>query len=159
MIVIGIDPGLTGGCAVWDGESMHCTLMFTVGKTVNTRKLYEWIIDLVGDEFDEADVNLFAIEKQFSKRIESEKGKITNHSNFGRQHAIAQLNEWPAQIVAPKDWKAKMLANTDKGKEAAIAYCNNRYPYIDLTPGKRRVPCDGMADAVCICDYARFHLV
>jgi crossover junction endodeoxyribonuclease RuvC len=60
------------------------------------------------------------------------------------------------RYVEPRAWKEAILQGTEKDKEAAIAWCRANYPNVNLlmTP-RARVPHDGVADALCLCEYAR----
>lgn len=64
----------------------------------------------------------------------------------------------PYRLVTPQAWKKRVLAGTTKDKDAAISFVRRAYPTIDLTPGKKRTPHDGIADAVCLAEWGRQEL-
>ena len=64
----------------------------------------------------------------------------------------------PYRLVTPQAWKKQVLAGTTKDKDAAISFVRRAYPHVNLTPGAKRKPHDGMADALCIAEFGR-HLM
>ena len=73
---------------------------------------------------------------------------------FGKILGMLETMGVAHQLVRPRAWKGAVLAGTKKDKGAAISYVRCKYPKIDLMPGTCRKPHDGIADAVCIADYA-----
>ena len=61
----------------------------------------------------------------------------------------------PYRLVTPQAWKKTVLAGTTKDKSAAVQFCRRAFPGVSLTPGRKRVPHDGMADALCLAEYGR----
>jgi crossover junction endodeoxyribonuclease RuvC len=66
----------------------------------------------------------------------------------------------PAKAKLPPDAtaaqkKAASAANKKAGKDAAIGWCRRAYPSVSLIPEGCRVPHDGIADSLCIAEYAR----
>jgi crossover junction endodeoxyribonuclease RuvC len=73
---------------------------------------------------------------------------------FGKILGMIETMGISHQLVRPRAWKRTVLAGTKKDKAAAVSYVRRKYPMIDLMPGTCRKPHDGIADAVCIADYA-----
>ncbi len=46
-----------------------------------------------------------------------------------------------------------MLGPCKDGKQESVRYIKNKYPEVDLTPGRMVKPSDGIADAICIAEY------
>lgn len=63
----------------------------------------------------------------------------------------------PFVAVDPRRWKNAVLTGTDKSKEAAIQFALKRFPDINLMPGRKRTPHDGIADAACIAEWVHSH--
>ncbi len=62
----------------------------------------------------------------------------------------------PHLAVTPQAWKKAVLAGTARDKAAAIAFATRRFPGVPLLATPRsRTPHDGVADAVCLAEYAR----
>jgi crossover junction endodeoxyribonuclease RuvC len=74
----------------------------------------------------------------------------------GILHGIIRTFGIPLYVVTPQIWKKEILQGTDKSKQAAIDYCLRAYPNVKLFRTERsRTYDDGMADALCIAEYAK----
>ncbi len=62
----------------------------------------------------------------------------------------------PYEIVRPRKWQTTILSGVEGAdtKARSVLKCQRQFPTIDLTPGRRRVPMDGIADAACMALYA-----
>lgn len=85
-------------------------------------------------------------------------------SDTGYTALVASLKFWraafgrvPLTLVHPRTWQAAIIGNvagaTTKAK--SIKWTRVFVPSLDLMPGKRTVPSDGLSDAACIAEYAR----
>ena len=74
---------------------------------------------------------------------------------FGLVIGVCEALGIPYRLVTPQAWKKVVLAGTAKDKDAAISFVRKAYPGVDLTPGRKRTPHDGMADAICLAEYGR----
>jgi crossover junction endodeoxyribonuclease RuvC len=75
---------------------------------------------------------------------------------WGHLHAVASL-VWrgiPIWTPTPQRWQTILADVSGEGKARAIAFASQRLPGLDLTPGRRRRPHDGIADAACIALWA-----
>ena len=152
MIVIGIDPGKKGGVVMLD--SVYCA-------GVNN---FSCIMpdSLVGFAMSIKEAVLCEGKSEgvvaYVELVHSMPGQgVTSMFNFGKGFGeilgvLAALNI-RTELVSPQKWKRAVLAGTDRDKAAAIRFVQENYPAIDLTPGRCRVPQDGIADAVCIAHY------
>lgn len=148
MLVIGIDPGLSGAIAVL-GDERGVLKLPVIDKDIDIIQVRDWLLDGFTDGFD-----LAVIEKVGAMP----KQGVVSMFRFG--HATGELTGMiktmgiPLVKATPQQWKKVVLAGTAKDKDAAIAYCRLRYPDLSLLPTSRsRVPDDGMADAVCVAEY------
>tara|TARA_R110000824_G_scaffold208765_4_gene394586 strand:- start:96 stop:614 length:519 start_codon:yes stop_codon:yes gene_type:complete len=65
----------------------------------------------------------------------------------------------PLITVHPKTWQKKVLRDVPgEGKGRSILAAQSRFPDFDLTPGRKRKPHDGLADALCLCLYGMSEL-
>lgn len=84
---------------------------------------------------------------------------VTSMFNFGKAYGeligTIKCSGYAYLLVRPQDWKKEVLAGTDKDKAAAIDFCTHFYPEINLIPGRKKTPQDGIADAVCLAEYGK----
>ena len=154
MNYIGIDPGKSGGIAIIDTEinSTHVTPVILSGKDIDAFAISKWIIHILKGRN-----NVVAcIEKVHAMPGQG----VTSMFKFGFvtgvMHGIIRTLGIPLHLVTPQAWKKEILAGTPKDKDAAIDYCRRVYPNVNLlaTPRSRK-PHSGMADALCIAEYAK----
>lgn len=154
MIYLGIDPGLSGGLAAL---STICTFtgfprpMPLAGGEIDALNIAETVTDL-----RMADDVIVCVEAVHSMP----KQGVASTFKFGKGYgmvlgALAAVSA-RTELVTPQAWKKAILAGTAKDKDAAIAWCRRAYPSVNLLATERsRVPHDGIADALCIAEYAR----
>jgi len=76
----------------------------------------------------------------------------------GAIHGLLAAKDIKTVVCYPVRWKNRVLAGTDKSKQAAIDFCRLRFPEISLLATSRsKKPHDGIADALCLSEYARVH--
>lgn len=147
MSVIGIDPGQSGGVACLDSDLAEGIPMPLAGKEVDGRELAAWIflrkptlvvIEKVGAMPGQGVVSMF----QFGR-------------NFGAIIGVVEALGLPYRFVTPQAWKREVLSGTSRDKTAAIEHVHRTYPSVDLCPGRKRSPHDGIADAVCLAEWGR----
>ena len=151
---VGIDPGATGGVAVLSKDRAEAIPMPTVAGEI-------WILE-IARLLKELSPGLVVLEKaqpmRKGGRVQGVTSAFTYGMGFGAIRGMLETLEIPHRLVTPQAWKKVVLAGTAKDKDAAINFVRRAYPAIDLTPGRKRVPHDGMADAVCIAEYGRVTL-
>jgi len=61
----------------------------------------------------------------------------------------------PYEVVRPRIWQKVVLCGIEGAdtKVKSVLKCQRRLPDLDLTPGKKRKPHDGLADAACMALY------
>ena len=144
MIVIGIDPGQTGGIAIIRDGDVTCALpMPVIEKGLDAKAIRDVIhvADFVVME------KVSAMPKQ---------GMVSTFHfgvGYGMLQGIILTLGIPLRLVTPQAWKKEILAGTTKDKAASIDYCKRVYPYINLIPKGHRKPHDGIADAILIADF------
>ena len=158
MIVIGIDPGKKGGVCVLSktpgrtNDGKFC--MHNEGEAV----IMPCLKGLVDYFVHEHVMRHYSGGIAYVENVHAMPGQgVTSMFNFGKGFGeilgvLAALNI-RTELVSPQKWKRAVLAGTDRDKAAAIRFVQENYPDIDLTPGRCRVPQDGIADAVCIAHY------
>lgn len=143
--IVGIDPGLSGGIAIWSGGNLSEAFAMPVIKGAGLN------LHQIANALDNAD--LVVIEKATAMPGQG----VTSMFSFGLVYGVLQGlcagKKIPFEIVTPQSWKKQILAGTQKDKAAAIDYCTRNYPNISLIPEGCRKPRDGIADAICILLY------
>lgn len=155
MRIAGIDPGLKGA-AVLIAPGEYAALRMPVaadGKSIDGATLGAWLLVQEPD--------LVIVEKLGARNMFAAGGKAIrkagNEFRFATGYGVIigalQVMGLPYKLVQPMVWKARVLAGTDMGKQAAIDFVAREYPQIDLTPDRCRSPQDGIADAACLAVY------
>jgi len=152
MNIIGIDPGKSGGIASINATGQASgDVMPIIGKEIDGHELARILTATAPD--------LVIIEKVGAARVNGRPqggtSMFTFGTGYGRLLGVCEALGIPYRLVTPQAWKKRVLAGTAKDKGAAIAFVKRAFPMVDLTPGKKRVPHDGIADAVCLAEYGR----
>ena len=152
MIVIGIDPGKRGGVAMLDsvycGGVDHFSRMMPDSPVGFAMSIKEAVLCE-----GKSEVVVAYVELVHSMPKQGVASTFSFGKGFGEILGVLAALNIRTELVSPQKWKRAVLAGTDRDKAAAIQFVQENYPYIDLTPGRCRVPQDGIADAVCIAHY------
>jgi len=149
MFILGIDPGLKGGLALIDdtGSIRYIGQTQVAGKEIVVRRFVELITGY--------SVPVMAVmEKVHSMPRQSSQSTFRFGEGYGKIKGILETLNTRYELVHPQTWKKEILHGTDKSKQAAIEWVNRVYPGVDLRQGKK-VPSDGIADALCLAEYGR----
>ena len=147
MRVAGIDPGKDGGVAIrCPNGSWVAFPIPLVGKDIGVAQ--------IADELCSLNVTRVVIERQQSMPKQGLVSTFTIGRNYGMLLGMLAARQIPFVEITAQQWKGRILKGTKKDKPAAISYANRIAPSVDLTPGKRTTPHDGMADAICMAEYA-----
>ena len=163
-LIIGIDPGLDGGIAFWydrlpDGIQAIPMPTFESSKGKKTIRVIDLaaIRNIILSKLA-IGVNPFAIiEKVHSFPGQGVASSFTFGEGYGAIQGILVGLRISYCKVTPQKWMKTILAGYDtKGKKKpSVEYVKALHPWINLLPTKRsRKPHDGMADAICIAEYA-----
>lgn len=151
-MILGFDPGLGdampgGWCLLEDGKVYLAESMPAAGKIVDVPYVVRTVLgSCVGPD-------LVVVERQHGRPQDGVRSLNVCLPAYGQLLGMCQAMRWPLKIVDPKDWKNVILRGTMRDKAAACAYVATRHPTVDLRPGRRRKPHDGIADAVCITEW------
>ena len=153
-IFVGIDPGQKGGLAMIGQDLVRCTPMPLAGKAIDWAAVADWIARDGSTLF--MPPLLAVVEKVGAMPGQGVASTFKFGMNAGGIHGVLAAMHVPMRLVTPPAWKREVLAGTKKDKAAAIAFCRQRWPEISLLATERsRKPHDGMADALCLAEYAR----
>ena len=148
MIILGIDPGKSGGLCFWHGDgSGHTYPMPMRNSEVDVCRLQELII--------QHDPDLAFLEQQQSRARQRGQGIIMQ--NFGMLLATLILCDIPTAVVTPQMWQGALGLSGDKAEHIRFAERFTDVPYTaynnDGSPRANAGFHDGIADAVCIARY------
>ena len=163
MIFVGIDPGLDGALVALreDGSlhsqaSMPTTPGASKGRVVDVRALARHLLALPAPV-------VVAVEAMAGRPPGKMGGgsALTIGANWGRivgmldSLAVSHGHSIAYEIVQPQRWQREVCPGTGDPKGRAVSAALRLCPGLNLTPGKRTKPHDGLADAWCIAEWCR----
>ena len=150
MLVIGIDPGLSGAVAFVDGKhnSVVRTPTIQVGKRRQCDVVAMVKAIVIATQAHDADCRLAILEAVHSMPKQGVASSFSFGMGYGMWQGILAALGIPYQLVSPQTWKKVMLCDTDKSKGAAKLVASRMWP--DL--GKLT---DGEAEALLMAEYGR----
>lgn len=175
---IGIDPGLDGGLAFWVPRENLITATVIPLRVAGTSQkgadksevdvvaCMQWIGAQYKPTIMQTLVTTAVIEKVSAMPHQGVCSMFNFGMTFGKLTGMLEImaaasvskdgvGTFGALRVTPQTWKKLVLAGTQHGKGDAIAHVKNRFPHVNLLPTPRcRKPHDGMADAICMAEYA-----
>jgi len=163
-IYIGIDPGKDGALVVINEEGkVESSFMTgrdfttTIGKGTKREYLVSRMNYAVKCLQGKHNIKLAAIEKQSARPGQGVTSTFSTGYGYGLWVGVLSSNGIPFIEVRPKTWTSKILRDVPgEGKNRSVYAVMNRLPDLDLTPGKKRKPHDGLADAACLALYSMY---
>lgn len=163
MLVVGIDPGVTGAVAIARSRSGN-VFDFPLIETGTTKKRREIsplaLFDLMG-KIETLHRNLYGtdqplpmvfVERQQTRPTDGKVQAFTSGFNYGVILSVLPLAKFPCKIVTSVEWK-KHFKLMGKDKEASRAEAIRRFPMQE--PQLRRKKDHGRAEALLIAEYGR----
>ena len=157
-VVVGIDPGKDGALVAihFDGKIRRVELtkeQFTIPIGKGSRREYD--AAAMGNCLVELHavygIDLVVIEKQQAMPGQGSTSMFSIGLGYGLWLGAISTLGIPVQIVHPRTWQKRILRDVPgEGKGRAVLLCKQRLPELDLTPGRKRKPHDGIADAACM---------
>jgi len=160
-VFLGIDPGKDGAVVALneDGTVASSWLTardFTIRLGKGSKRDYtetrmamamEWLAN-------KYDVQLAVIERQWARPKQGVSSTFSSGYGYGLWKGILASKGIRFIEVSPNTWTSKILRDVPgDGKNRSVYAVMNRVPDLDLTPGKKRKPHDGLADACCLALY------
>jgi hypothetical protein len=161
-VVIGIDPGKTGGVAIlpvaWpEGEAEPAPVVFPLPYAPeDAQPAVSVLVDRVTRAYAEhvvvvvlalvEDVNSFGMGRQSAFVFGQGVGAIL---------AACELSKWPARRVRPVKWQSAIGATRKGGLVDPLGPVSRMFPGVPLVVGRGRKPHMGIVDALGIAAYAR----
>ena len=151
MKVLGIDPGLSGALALWDGESLTMLEIPTMKAQGRGREV-NW--PLLNEQWDE---NFFWADHVFLERVMSRPGEGVSSAFkfglvFGGLRGIIAAKLLPVTLVTPNVWKKHY--GIQASKEGAVRRATDLFPeHAGAFRGPKGGLRDGLAEAALIARY------
>lgn len=158
-LTVGIDPGLSGGVAALDGAGTVVGIwpMPVAGGEVHPAGLADLFRSLRCLDSHQ-DIGRVCLEKVAAMPKQGVSSTFTFGSGWGMVRGVCAALGIPVQLVPPTVWKKRVLLGFTHDKAGALQFCAGRWPTTDLVlPGCRK-PHDGIADALCLAEYARNYI-
>lgn len=157
-MIVGIDPGLSGGIAVLDkGKPVILAVMPSMAGLIQTREFARFF-----KEFDPANTKvIMELAQSFPKQ------GVASSFNYGRgfgnlEGALAAIG-LSYTLVRPHVWTKEIHMGIQKElppKQKSLIAVDRLFPGTDLKASARcRIPHDGLVDALLIAEYGRRKLV
>jgi crossover junction endodeoxyribonuclease RuvC len=160
MIYIGIDPGLEGGIVAINSRlAVVAAVPMPTAKQpthneIDVAKIAALLTEL---RLDHAGDLLVAIETLPYGRP-GQRGVASAQTmgvNYGMLRGCLETMGIPYFLVGAQRWQKEVCPGSGDPKLRSIAFCKKALPALDLTPGAKKKPHDGMADAACIAVWMR----
>lgn len=155
MTILGIDPGLEGGLAILDGDSVILEPMPTTDAGLDVVELSR-LLAHYAPQVTRAYLEMQQLRPQ-------QQGQFTIGRNFGKLEGALIINRVPYQLVRPADWSkqyAHGVTETDHNKRTKAIKDSRRmiaqrlFPGIDLRKTERSTTAhDGLVDSLLIAHY------
>ena len=160
-IVIGIDPGKTGGAVALDMDGKPIEWVAAnhpeEGYTVKTSKsaiyvpseMALWLAELK----DRYQILMVITEKQQARPMEGRSSILTTGYGWGLWVGILAALGVPYKVEPPGVWTKAVYGSTPRGtdrKARAVVTARERVPELPLTWGRKTKAHDGLADACCM---------
>ena len=157
MNVLGIDPGKAGAAVLLVGKEDHAVLAADdVVKGARWEAVHQQVTGWLRSMHASYPIDLAVLELHAGRPGEGAVSARTIGIGWGLWlGALSGLGIHTIMPTAAR-WTGVMLADLPgEGKERSIALCSAQLPHINLLPGRRRRPHDGIADAACLALYGR----
>jgi crossover junction endodeoxyribonuclease RuvC len=151
VIVVGVDPGKSGGIAAVGGEA---AIVFPMPES--SQAIFGMLFDLTKER--NYPVHVFMEKSQpMPKQGVSSVYSYGHHNGF-IEGCLTAL-KIPYTLIKPQAWQRTQHVGTDSKlelKARSVQACQRLFPSISLLPTSRcRKPSDGMAEALLIAEHGR----
>lgn len=154
-IVLGIDPGLSGGIAVMDEAGPIYVQKMPVISSDGKKVIDPGAIRDVIRKFrpHEGFEMVAVIEKVHAMPGQGVTSMFSFGFGYGVLVGVLSAMQVPIEHVRPQAWQKEVLGGIDSklGKKRAVVWALDRYPSLGKLP-------DGQADALAMAHYGRLRL-
>lgn len=146
MTLLGIDPGHAGALVWLDGPRVHRVELMPSTPKVGL-DLGAVLALLEQDRPDEV-----VVERAQAMPRQGVSSVFSYARDFGGLLGLLAALRIPHRTVPPATWHRALCGARGTGdpKAVALRVVRQRLPSLELTPGRRRVPHEGIVDAACI---------
>ncbi len=155
---IGIDNGTSGGLAIIQPNQINVMIIPLI-EVGGLRYIDAKEVNYILSQFK--DNSLVIYEQGAKNPYFGTIGNFSNGYHFGVIKTILEIGEFSNVCVTPKQWQKDMflgIRHLSKGdtKGASIETCKRLFPTVDLRrTSKCKKDHDGIADALCMAEWAR----
>lgn len=154
MIALGIDPGLSGAIVVLEESGPSVVVLAQIALD-DLDRVWWTPAPMAATLRELPRPDRVALEQVQTRGGQG--GQMWAAVRWGYLHAVCCLL-WPGASIwtpAASSWMASALRDQPgEGKARAVALVSSVLPGLDLTPGRRRKPHDGLADAGALALWA-----
>lgn len=159
--ILGIDPGVGGGIAVYDPIKKELVAAWAmpiikkqIGRSVERKVDTKQLAASVIDACVEYDICAIALEHVHSSPQMGVTSAFSFGQTFGRIEAVCDLCGPVVHLIRPAAWKQRMLVKGDKS-----ASVNAARVMFGVSPWFTKNSCDGVAEAALLAAYAAKDIV
>lgn len=154
MISLGIDPGRDGAAVLIEAHGRDLVVLGSLlwhdvcPKGWDPVLVRDALLDLFRDS-GHVRPDVIVLEKIAGRPGEGSVSSRTMGLGWGVLWSVCALTWGGVDLLTPtpQRWQAVLKDRPGDGKARAISLVSHLLPGLDLTPGRRRVPHDGLADA------------
>lgn len=162
MFFIGIDPGLTGGVAVIDAETVPIFVQpFKADDGEFNPHQFADILTDIRIQCSEKRMNMrlmAGVEKVHAMPGQGVSSMFKFGNTYGKILGVLAAKQVPYELITPQAWTKVMLAGENKadGKSRGANVAQRMWPELSLTISDRaKKPHSGMCDALLIAEFLR----
>jgi crossover junction endodeoxyribonuclease RuvC len=158
--ILAIDPGRDGAIACARGrEVLAAVLLADLHGGARWDVAHPLVTAALASIVAEHQPGLAVLELVSARPGEGRSSILTAGVGFGVLLGILSALRVPTITPTPAAWARVVLAGIPgEGKARAISVAMQHYPALDLSPGRRRVPHPGLADAACLALHGARHV-
>jgi crossover junction endodeoxyribonuclease RuvC len=160
-IIIGIDPGMTGGICIRDitNNEIELMVMPTKGtiaglKMIDSEALAEMFIEI------RSEIKCVYLEQIFAMSKQGSASMLSFGKGWGQILGVLHALNIPSYLVRPQEWQKYVLPKGKAGttKLRALETAKKLFPQVELTATERsKNPHDGKVDALMISEFGVRH--
>ena len=156
LVIIGIDPGVSGAVAAINEQGEVVGLADTPIIKAGNKALYN--VSGMADTLRSLSLGgkgvLAVLEQAQAMPGLGVSSTFSTGRSFGLWEGILGALEIPFITVRPSVWVKSVLTGVaGQGKERSIKFAMQAFPFAELIPEGCRKPRDGRADALCLAWY------
>ncbi|MCP4963676.1 MAG: hypothetical protein GY926_00385 [bacterium] len=168
MNTCGIDNGNTGALVLLSPSSRVLgavtmpVLDVGKGRTKAGKKRHKWVLDkalmlATLEVWSQRGPMFVVLEKAQAMPRQGVSSTFKTGRDFGSAEMALLALELRHAVVHPRTWQTAVCKGIEGGdtKARAVIACQRLVPGLDLYPGRKRRPHDGLADAACMAVYGQ----